>query len=96
MIPLLFSTASTTIRFSRESVKVALVHWSHRRPPKGRFIATQPAAPPIFDWGLEPQPGLFEETIVVQDLFTMSQLVDFKQWPSILEQLAQTHEPVGA
>jgi hypothetical protein len=31
---------------------------------------------------------------VVQNLFRMFQLVDFKQRPSVLEQLAQTHEPV--
>ena len=72
MIPLRFSTASTTIRFSFAFVKVALVHWSRCGPPKGRLIATEPAAPSILNWGhstLDSQaPGLFEKTIVVQDL----------------------------
>jgi hypothetical protein len=93
-----FSTASTTIPFSRAFMKVAMVHWSRSGPPNGPVIATQPAAPSVLNLGhstLDSQaPGLFEETIVVQDLFTMSELVDFKHRPSVLEQLAQTHKPI--
>jgi len=98
MFPLLFSPASTTIRFSCASGKVALMYGSRSGPPNGPVIATEPAAPSILNWGYSALDslscGLFQMALVVQDLFTMSQLVDFKQWPSVLEQLSQTHKPV--
>src|SRR6266852_4207246 len=67
---------------------------------KGALVTTQPAAPPILNWGHptfhESPSRFFLMTSITQDRFGVAELVDFEPRPSVLEYLAQAHEPVGS
>src|SRR5262249_11688506 len=65
---------------------------------KSSLITTEPAAPTSLDRDrsilLDPSRRFFKIGSDAQKLFSVTKLLDFEQRPSILEPLAQPHEPV--
>lgn len=62
------------------------------------LVTTEPAAPPILNWGHptlhEPPCRFFMMMSITQDFFGVAELVDLEPGPSVVEQLAQAYEPI--